>query len=370
MSEVAPALAGRKPWTTGERGAAYVACIAASILLPGTLALWAALAMQRRQQQAAAGSSGGGSASPRELVKSGVAAVAGVAREITSAATAAGGSNGSSGSTGGRPSLDATKKELTRHLLSEDESTPRGTPTAAGAAAAAAANPLASGSGSSGSWGASSAAAAAAAMRGFAVVRPAAAGGSSGSGAGGWELVLPADFGAVVAAATAGAGDRRVECWCCARCALGRVMVQLCWCVSARAVVTQPTRSAVPPSPSACTPAGGGDGSGSGADVEAGRRDTGSAAAAAAAGAHPLASGRPPLQPLITAWLAGLKQLPTAATGSNGGSSGGSSGGRVRIDVFGMGPSRLVEDTKLLCDAINAGKSDVWLRFVQKTHEL
>lgn len=36
-----------------------------------------------------------------------------------------------------------------------------------------------------------------------------------------------------------------------------------------------------------------------------------------------------------------------------------------------MGPSRLVEDVKLLCDEVNGGSSgNVYLGFVQKTHEL
>ena len=77
------------------------------------------------------------------------------------------------------------------------------------------------------------------------------------------------------------------------------------------------------------------------------------------AGVYPVTQGRPPLQALISAWLATLQQIPRAQQLL------------LQVSVYGMGPSRLVEDTKLLCDTVNSSsRGRVFLGFVQKTHEL
>lgn len=101
-------------------------------------------------------------------------------------------------------------------------------------------------------------------------------------------------------------------------------------------------------------------------------------AAGAAATTVALEAGRPPLAALLGAWLAGLKQLPSSGeaaplAASNGGAPGSP---LLQVAVYGMGPTPLVQDAKLLCDTINSsqqaagGGSTAWLRFVQKTHEL
>jgi hypothetical protein len=77
------------------------------------------------------------------------------------------------------------------------------------------------------------------------------------------------------------------------------------------------------------------------------------------AGSYPVTQGRPPLQALISAWLATLQQIPRAQQQ------------QLQVSVYGMGPSKLVEDTKLLCDSVNSSsRGKVFLGFVQKTHEL
>jgi hypothetical protein len=79
-----------------------------------------------------------------------------------------------------------------------------------------------------------------------------------------------------------------------------------------------------------------------------------------AGGVFAVEQGRPPLQPLISSWLATLQQLPHQQQQQ-----------QLQVGVYGMGPARLCEDTKLLCDTINGQKGGkVYLGFVQKTHEL
>lgn len=68
------------------------------------------------------------------------------------------------------------------------------------------------------------------------------------------------------------------------------------------------------------------------------------------------------MQQLVSAWLTALQQLPTDQQ-------------LLQVGVYGMGPSKLVEDVKLLCDVINGQQGgiagpQVYLGFVQKTHEL
>jgi len=143
MAEVQPARSGAgEPWTTAQKGSALVLLISAAILIPGMLALWAAMGIQAWQQRR----------------------------------------SGSSGSNAGGQ-VDATKKELSRHLLADEEGTPAATPTAA--AAAAAGNSLAAAAVIGGSVDALSAVAAAAAAAGGCATIKATADGA------GWELVMP-----------------------------------------------------------------------------------------------------------------------------------------------------------------------------------
>lgn len=72
----------------------------------------------------------------------------------------------------------------------------------------------------------------------------------------------------------------------------------------------------------------------------------------------PIEAGRPPLPELVKGWLATVRQLPAAP------GSGGSSSGRVRCNVYAMGPGKLVQSVQVLCNEV------VGVNFVRKTHEM
>jgi hypothetical protein len=158
-----------EPWTTGQMGVAYVTVITAAILLPGTLALWGALAVQRCQ---ASGFSG----CPLKTLWGRVL-----------------GRGSSSSSSGGGEDAENVNKELTQHLLgaAAAATVEEGGVQADSAAAAAAAAAV----------GPSAVAAAALAAKGFAQLQAAEASAAAAAGSAApkvqWQLHLPAGDGVV-----------------------------------------------------------------------------------------------------------------------------------------------------------------------------
>jgi hypothetical protein len=92
----------------------------------------------------------------------------------------------------------------------------------------------------------------------------------------------------------------------------------------------------------------------------------------------PLRAGRPDLGNLVGSWVAGLRQLPSAAATAAAAEASAPDTTPLQVGCFAMGPSGLLSQVQLLCCDLNAGAAgskagggrSVFMRYVQKTHNL